>query len=217
MDLQLPALPMAGMAELLRIHLDFDATMAGKAGDDTITSAKSNDVLRGGGGNDRLHSHAGNDKLFGGAGNDRLFAGAGDDVLTGRAGADRLDGGSGADLFRFESAADSTGSLYDDLRDIDFSVDKFALVAGAGTIEAVDAPITTGKLDGGSAFDASLAAAMAQLTAHHAVLFTADSGAKAGQTFLVADLNGVVGYQPGNDLVLRVSGSAGTLTMANFV
>ena len=27
MRLQLPALPMAGMAEPLRIHLDFDATM----------------------------------------------------------------------------------------------------------------------------------------------------------------------------------------------
>jgi hypothetical protein len=80
--------------------------------------------------------------------------------------------------------------------------------------------VTHGAL-GGSHFDQNLAHDLGPhaLKAHHAVLFTADSGSLAGKTFLVVDANGKAGYQAGHDFVIQLNGAAHLhdLSLANFV
>ncbi|MDA9019555.1 Hint domain-containing protein [Flavimaricola sp.] len=69
--------------------LTSNATVEGRAGDDTLTL---------GSGDDKIQGDYGNDTLDGGAGNDRILGNVGDDVLHGDEGDDRLEGGSGNDL-----------------------------------------------------------------------------------------------------------------------
>jgi len=57
---------------------------------------------------------------------------------------------------------------------------------------------------------------MSGLQANHAVLFTAQNGPLAG-TYLVVDRNGATGYQPGEELVIRMDGLSGTLTSSDFL
>jgi hypothetical protein len=200
--------------------------IAGHGGDDTLTAGAGHDTVEGGSGDDRLHGEAGDDSLYGHAGDDVLLGHAGDDFLRGGLGADLLEGGQGSDLmnggdgadvFRFLGASDSSGVTFDRLRGVEFAVDKFDLPTVAGPVAAIDPMITTGTLNGGAAFDTGLAAALAALAADHAVLFRPNAGLHAGHTFLVADLNGVAGYQSGQDLVMRIIAPSGTLTTANFV
>jgi hypothetical protein len=86
-------------------------------------------------------------------------------------------------------------------------------------VNAIDAAVTTGHL-GGTTFDANLAAAIgaAQLGAHDAVLFTPDAGALHGHTFLVVDVNGVAGYQAGQDFVIELDNAQnlGSLSTLDF-
>jgi hypothetical protein len=39
----------------------------------------------------------------------------------------------------------------------------------------------------------------------------------AGQTFLIADLNGTAGYQANADLVIHLTGATGTLAATTFI
>jgi Ca2+-binding RTX toxin-like protein len=71
--------------------------------------------------------HDGNLILFSGAGNDTLIGGDGADLLFAAAGADDLTGGAGADTFRYDSAADSTSSLTDQILDFQSGTDKIDL------------------------------------------------------------------------------------------
>jgi Ca2+-binding RTX toxin-like protein len=80
---------------------NFDHTLLGKGGNDTIDGNGGNDTLGGDDGNDVLNGGDGNDYLQGDAGNDTLNGGTGDDLLDGRLGADTLTGGSGSDNFFF--------------------------------------------------------------------------------------------------------------------
>ena len=68
--------------------LTSNATVEGRAGDDTLTL---------GSGDDRLQGDDGNDTLDGGAGNDHILGNAGDDVLYGDEGNDTIYGGEGGD------------------------------------------------------------------------------------------------------------------------
>jgi Ca2+-binding RTX toxin-like protein len=128
-------------------------------------------------------------------GNFILYAGSGVDVLT---------GGAGADTFVYTSASQSTGSHFDTLHGFDFSLDKFNL---QGTVNGIDGSVQSGALSAEN-FDTDLAGDItaAQLGAHHAVLFTPDSGSSslAGQTFLIVDANGIAGYQAGEDFVFHL-------------
>jgi Ca2+-binding RTX toxin-like protein len=137
----------------------------------------------------------------------KIYAGAGADTLT---------GGGLSDIFVYSSAALSTGTLYDTIKSFNFNADQFDVT---GKITAVDAAITSGALDAGANFNTELATAVgtAQLGAHHAVLFTASSGALSGQTFLIVDQNGTAGYQANADLVIHMSTATGTLSAADFI
>ncbi len=55
-------------------------------------------------GADTLKAHAGGDWLFGLDGNDHLIGGAGNDVFVGGAGNDLMESGGGADTFLFNGA-----------------------------------------------------------------------------------------------------------------
>jgi hypothetical protein len=82
---------------------------------------------------------------------------------------------------------------------------------------AIDTAVTAGGL-GSNTFDGDLKTAIGagQLGAHHAVLFTSDTGTLAGRTFLIVDANGEAGYQTGADVVIALTNFSGTLTTANF-
>jgi len=173
----------------------------------TIHGGNFDDTLRGLAGRDTLYGHDGNDTLRAGQGSDTLIGGAGNDTLTGRTGGDFLSGGAGADTFFYDSAADSTGNVLaiDLVKGADFTSDAFDVPTG---ITGIDATIGSGVLRKGH-FDTDMAAAAdgAHLGANHAVLFAPDSGSESGKIFLLVDVNGVAGYQTGEDLVIQLSHS----------
>jgi hypothetical protein len=141
----------------------------------------------------------GNDQLTGNDAANLLMGRGGDDVLTGLGGRDLLFGGTGADIFVVQDVSHSTGLRYDMLLGFDPAADRIDI---AGSIGSIAASVAGGTLSRGS-FDADLEAALgaAQLGAGQALLFTPDEGHYAGRTFLVADGNGVAGYQAGEDYV----------------
>jgi hypothetical protein len=163
--------------------------------------------------------------FLGGAGNDVLVGGAKADTFDlSHGGTDSAQGG-GADLFTASAhdtfiygvVSDSTSVNYDTIGQLDFGTDLFR-VSTIGAVTGIDAAIATGALSTAT-FDSDLAAGVdaGHLSAHHAVLFTADSGTLSGHTFMIVDENGVAGYQAGADLVIDVTGAAGTLATGNFI
>jgi len=170
-----------------------------------------------------FHNGLGPDVFIGGALSDTFdltrHAGA---TVTGGGGADSFTMGtlSGVqnDTFVYNAVSDSTSTTYDTINALDFGHALFQTSGVGGATTGIDAAVTTGSLSTAT-FDSDLASDIGagQLAAHHAVLFTADAGTLAGQTFLVVDENGTAGYQAGADLVIDVTGATGTLTTANFI
>ena len=191
-----------------RVGTDASQTLAGGA---------FNDVLSAVGGVDRLFGHAGDDRLDGGKGADHLEGGDGDDRLIGGRDADLLVGGNGIDTFGYDTARDSTSRDYDTIRGFDANAEFFDLPVA---VTGIDPTIASGRLSEAQ-FNSDLAAAVnaATLLAHHAVLFTPDQGAHAGETFLIVDANGVAGYQGREDFVFRLDGpvNPGSLSTDRFV
>jgi Ca2+-binding RTX toxin-like protein len=167
----------------------------------------------GGQGSDTLVSI---ENLTGSAFADTLTGNTGNNVIAGGAGKDTIVGGDGADIFVYAAASDSTSKIFDKLQTVDLDADRFDV---PGQVKKIDATIHTGALSG-TGFDAKLSAAVdaSHLKAHHAVLFTPDAGSFAGDTFLIVDLNGVAGYQAGEDLVMLLGGTTtGSLGVHDFI
>jgi Ca2+-binding RTX toxin-like protein len=143
--------------------------------------------------------------IQGGAGNDHLVGGNNNDGLQGSGGADFLRGGPGKDNYFYRQVSDSTSSTYDTIFGFNANQDEIVLLDN-DAITGINSPITHGALSK-TTFDTDLqtAVAPAHLGAHHAVLFTPDSGTLAGNTFLVIDANGHNGYQAGLDYVIRLA------------
>ncbi|MBY0284296.1 MAG: hypothetical protein K2W81_10075 [Sphingomonas sp.] len=157
----------------------------------------------------------GNVTVFGGSGNETITTGAGNDRIFGGGGADVLSGGAGADTFVYDAVSQSTGATYDRIAGFVSGVDRFDFNF---TVTGVDATVGAGSLSTAS-FDANLAAVIGagQLAANHAVLFQADAGDLAGQTFLVVDANGVAGYQAGSDYVIQLTIPPASLVTGDFI
>ena len=125
--------------------------------------------------------------------------------------------GNSADIFVFAAAAESTGSHYDTIHNIDFTADHLDTPGPGGTITAIDPALLNGSLST-AGFNADLHTALqGHLGAHHAVLFTPNGGTLRGETFLVVDLNGIAGYQANADLVIHLTGQSGALSVADFI
>ena len=154
-------------------------------------------------------------RFFGGSGADTLTGGSGNDWFFGNTGADMLTGGGGADTFAYNGANESTGSGYDRLVGLANGVDHIDL---PGAITGIGATVASGTLNAAS-FNADLSAALgaAQLHAGEAVLFTPTSGSLSGTTFLVADANGIAGYQPDADFVFQLVTPPPLVTVDLFV
>jgi S-layer protein len=114
------------------------ATITGGAGYDTLNAADAtkavtmagnagNDTLTGGAGADSIDGGAGEDTLTGGAGADTMTGGDGNDTLNGGTGADTLTGGAGVDTFVVSSATDSNGTNQDTITDFTAGTDKLGL------------------------------------------------------------------------------------------
>lgn len=177
-------------------------------GDDTITGTD---------GQDNLLGFKGTDHIDGLGGRDIIDGGQGKDFITGGAGSDYLHGGGGRDLFVYNAASESGGGVYDTIDD--FNVHKDALIV-PHIVEGLDASVDAGtshseNVDGNlaAAFDAD------HLGAYHASVATvfvevgvhpeptsgyASPGPIIKETYLVVDVNGVAGYQAGEDLAIRV-------------
>jgi serralysin len=157
----------------------------------------------------------GNLRFFLGSGSDVVTGGAGNDFFFGNTGADTLTGGAGADTFLYNGANESTGSAYDRLVGLTNGVDHIDL---PGTIGSVAASVTSGTLNVAS-FNADLATAIGagQMGAGQAVLFTPTSGTLAGNTFLIADANGIAGYQADQDFVFQLPTPPPVVTVDLFV
>lgn len=191
-----------------------DNLNGGVNGDDTLIGNGGADSLHGQGGNDVMKGGAGDDSLIGGDGTDTIDGGADIDFIEGGRGADTMTGGKGTDTFSYFAVADSTGAAHDTILDFNAQDDSFS---GLG-VQGVDAAINGGALE--ADVDAGLSSVLGtdQLAAHHAVVFTPDSGSLAGSTFLVVDMNGSAGYQAGQDLVIDITGAThlSALSLANF-
>jgi uncharacterized repeat protein (TIGR01451 family) len=81
-------------------------TIAGTAGDDTITGTAHGDVIVTFGGNDSVFAGGGSDLICTGGGADFVFADRGGDTVIGGSGPDRLLGGDGGDLLKGKNGRD---------------------------------------------------------------------------------------------------------------
>lgn len=93
---------------------NFDDTVSGNGGANTISGGNGNDQILGRGGDDWLEGGNGDDTIRGGTGNDTLIGGRGDDRVTGDA---------GADIFAFVIGDDTMS-----ITDFEPGVDDLALV-----------------------------------------------------------------------------------------
>ena len=191
--------------------IDTLSSIEGLTGSAFADSLKGDDAANALAGGDR------NDRLAGGKGTDHLEGGNGADRLIGGRDADLLVGGKGVDTFGYDTARDSTGRDYDAIVGFDADAEFFDLPVA---VTGLDPTISSGRLSEAQ-FNSDLAAAVsaAALLAHHAVLFTPDQGAHAGETFLIVDANGVAGYQRREDFVFRLDGpvNPGSLSTDRFV
>ena len=139
------------------------------------------------------------------------------DILDGGGGADSMIAGAGKDTFFYAAASNSTGPNYDTIANMNFSGDLFNLPGTKSDHRDQYRGNDGFALQRVVQLRPCLGHHRVQARANHAVLFTASAGTLAGQTFLIADLNGTAGYQANADLVVHLTGATGTLATTNFV
>jgi Ca2+-binding RTX toxin-like protein len=141
--------------------------------------------------------------LRGGSGEDIMTGGEGADTLIGGVGIDLLAGEGGADTFLYNSVAESTNEDYDTLDEFNVHRDYIDLDV---TVTGLDSSLTTGSLSDGPTYVSDFETAIDDtiLAANHAVVWTPDAGADAGDTYLVIDANGIAGFQSGQDYIIEL-------------
>lgn len=181
------------------------------------------DHMDGGTGDDVLFGLTGNDRMAGSSGADQFNGGRGRDTLIGGAGGDFLDGGRDGDVFVYRFASDSGGGVYDRIEGFNANQD---LLVVPHAVTGIDGAVDAGYAAGANV-DPELAAALDadHLGAHHAALarvfIPLDPMLPAYREaiFLVVDVNGVAGYQGGEDLAIEVGNAKGLnhLDIDNFL
>jgi hypothetical protein len=153
----------------------------------------------------------GADTLTGGALDDVIDGRRSGDILTGRGGADELTCGTGGatNTLVYAGAADSTGTTHDTVTDFDADRDAFDV-----SIAVTNVVADTGTINLAS-FDTDMASEANDWTG--AKVMTVTGGDLIGHVFLLVDLNASVSYEAGSDLVIDITGFAGTLDTTDFV
>lgn len=142
----------------------------------------------------------GNDLITGGAKNDTIDGASGHNTITAGNGADTLTVASGNDTLVYTDVRQSMHATFDHIVSFDFNNnDHFDLNTA---VAGIDAQVTGVALHTAT-FDSDMALALgpSQLHHAHAVLVTAGPGNYTGDTFLVIDAGGGIGYQGGKDFV----------------
>ena len=128
----------------LTADLQVAANNTGDASGDTYVSIEDlygsnfNDSLRGDAGSNSIWGANGDDSVYGRGGQDSLFGGSGNDSIYGQAGRDFLYGNAGSDTFMYLSTTESaTNYLRDQIRD-------FSKGADAIDVSHIDADTTVG-------------------------------------------------------------------------
>ena len=155
------------------IWIVMDAVGIGGAPDASRFGDAGADTLAGGTGNDEVTGNAGADIINGGAGNDIISGGDGIDTIDGEGGADTITLGAGNDIVEYDAAADSTGSLKDNITDFTQS-----------TINAV----TTDTVTKGDSININFGT-----LADNAILTLSDKGDVANAGLAGAAIDGVMG------------------------
>jgi Ca2+-binding RTX toxin-like protein len=168
-----------------------------------VSGTAGHDLISGRGGSDNLQGGDGHDALDGGNGADTLNGGIGDDILVGGRGADTLTGGAGADRFVFTSVAESTVAASDIITDFVHGEDRIDL-------SMIDANVSVA---GNQAFGSANGSSGGGLAAGEVAPNTARWDEVAGNTIILADING--DYTA--DLRIVLSGTGLGLTASDFL
>jgi serralysin len=83
---------------------NYNDSIWGNDGDDTLIGLSGNDGFKGGAGNDTIFGGSGDDYIFGGTGNNVLNGGQGNDAFIAEGGNDVITGGAGFDAISFAGA-----------------------------------------------------------------------------------------------------------------
>lgn len=216
-------------ADVMHAALTSDTALRGWMGNDTIYGYNGDDRLHGCVGNDQLFGGNGDDLLVGCFGQDLLSGGNGDDILFGDRnhpgtpitflGQDILTGGTGSDTFvlassfRLNPAFQQnmlTGKVWDTITDLNLNTDKVAL---SFTIDDVlpEANSTADTLDGAIAELFAEGGALAGST-NDAIILNHD-----GEQWLIATGANAEGVFGKDDVLAKVTGAVGHLTVDDFV
>jgi len=166
-------------------------TATGNSVNNTLTGNSANNTFSGAGGNDTINGGAGSDLLIGGTGNDIYVFAFGQSLATGR---DRISdlgiGSDKIDLLTNSGGAVSTPTSLSRAADSTAS-DLFVL---AGQVFTDSDGLTAGNQ---------------ALGVNGAALAVVTTGSAAG-TYVIVN-NGVAGFQSADDLIISITGYAGTL------
>jgi Ca2+-binding RTX toxin-like protein len=149
-----------------------------------------------------------NATLIGGAQSDRFnLQTASNDTVTGGGGGDLIiaNPGGSNDTFIYNAASDSTGVHYDTIQNMNFTTDTITVPWGDITINGDYSGMHISR----ASFTSDISTYALDQPGHTAIIYEATAGTLAGHAFLVVDLNGVAGYQAGEDLVIDVTGFTG--------
>lgn len=165
-----------------------------------------------------------NNILTGNSGNNTLTGNAGNDTLNGKAGRDTLTGGVGSDIFVFQFRQSPVSSA-DIITDFAIGTDRIDLLSSFGG--ALAAPTSFARAANSTAstltnvvknvfIDANGGLTGNQaLGVNSAALVNITSSGIAG-TYLVFN-DGVAGFQPGNDLLVNITGYNGILPALGYI
>jgi Ca2+-binding RTX toxin-like protein len=175
--------------------------------------------ITGGSGDDTLWGSAGADVINGGAGNDRIVLSAAGVANQ----ADILMGGAGVDQFRFQGSTQAnlltqSSGTAQVVKIADFSAgtDKIALIGGGfnaaalGTVQTVGSAATLTDV-----WNAINPIAASTATNASMVVVSVLAGTAAGTYLYVND--GVAGVSSAADMLIDMTGLAGTLSTQDFV
>jgi S-layer protein len=217
--------------------LDFSLSSA-KA---TITAYAGTNTLKGSSSvASTITGGTGNDAITGGSGADAIVVGSGTtgNTITAAGGKDAIDltNSTGSDIIRYNTiatSAEAAGAQMDTITGFKASVDKINFAQGALSLTGVttdgtgDAVATMAAVVDNATSVADISAVYTALTAYStltasaaggtatvAQVYNFTTGAAAGTYLVVNDVN--TGFQAATDVVIKLVGTDGTITAADF-